>query len=418
MVKPSPTPEEALQKRLRDVESANQALRQREEQLNALISRAVIGIAEVDLSGRYHLVNPAFCDIVGRPMNEILSLRSKELLHPEDWPAQEAFLQNAHKSAGVRTFEARIIKPDLSFVWTRSRFSLLTDADGRPRGAAVLIEDISHERLTESERILHQLIENLDQVIWMFDPFTPKVLYVSESYEKVWELTRQSLYDDPESFMSVVCPDDLETVKQAYEKQKRGIPTDIEYRLRRRDGEIRWVSDRGFPIKNARGHIYRVAGIAEDISVRKNAEKALRESDEKYRRLVETTNEGIWIIDAKGRTVYANHHTATMLGYTLEELMEKSAHELLRESDHDSVQAQIRDKSRGLKSQGEWRLQTKNSGELWVIYCSNPIFDEKGQFSGAMVMMMNITEFKKTEMALREKLNQSERVFDPAESRH
>lgn len=412
MPEPSKNPVELLEKRLRELESANLALRTREEQLNALISRSIIGIAEMDLSGRFILVNPFLCEIIGRPMNELLNTPLKDLIHPEDWKENEKFFIDIHKNGTSSVFELRYIRPDMSFVWTRNRVSLLTDSNGRPRSAAVLVEDISHERLTESERLLHQLIENLDQVIWMFDPMTPKALYVSESYERVWEQTREGLYEDPESYMVPVHPDDLEIVKQAYEKHKRGIPTDIEYRLRRRNGEIIWISDKSFPIRNERGQIYRLAGIAEDISARKNAEKALRESEEKYRKLIETTNEGIWIIDAKARTVYTNRHTAHLLGYEIEEMAERSIYEFLRETDYERAQTQMRLKPTGLKSQGEWLLKGKNDSDVWVMYCSNPMFDDNGQFSGALVMIMDITERKKSEELLREKLSDIERSYE------
>jgi PAS domain S-box-containing protein len=211
--------------------------------------------------------------------------------------------------------------------------------------------------------------------------------------------------------MVPVHPDDVELVKQAYEKHKRGIPTNIEYRLRRRNGEIIWISDKSFPIRNERGQIYRVAGIAEDISARKNAEKALRESEEKYRKLIETTNEGIWIIDAKARTIYANQHTARLLGYGVEELRDRPIYDFLKEIDYEKAQTQMRLKPSGLKSQGEWLLKAKNDTDVWVMYCSNPMFDETGQFSGALVMIMDITDRKRFEESLREKLSDVERSY-------
>jgi PAS domain S-box-containing protein len=102
------------------------------------------------------------------------------------------------------------------------------------------------------------------------------MLFISSGYEKLWGETRESLYASPRRWIEAICPEDRERVlRHALLKQTRG-EYDEEYRIIRRDGTLRWIHDRAFPIRNADGTMDRIAGIAEDITERKQAEEALR----------------------------------------------------------------------------------------------------------------------------------------------
>ena len=133
--------------------------------------------------------------------------------------------------------------------------------------------------LEESEQRFRQLAENIQEVFWMSDPLKNEVLYVSPAYEKLWGRSCQSLYEQPRSFLDAIHPEDRERVVASLESQRRGKTTDVEYRVVRPDGSVRWVRDRSFPVKDRAGGVYRVAGIAEDITEGKQFEEALREAD-------------------------------------------------------------------------------------------------------------------------------------------
>src|SRR5262249_12346741 len=90
------------------------------------------------------------------------------------------------------------------------------------------------------------------------------------------------------------------------ERQGRGEPADVEYRVVRPDGSVRWVRDRSFPIKGADGQAYRIVGIAEDVTDKRNSEKALRESEERFRLLTEVVPQLVWSSLPDGRIDYCN----------------------------------------------------------------------------------------------------------------
>jgi len=139
------------------------------------------------------------------------------------------------------------------------------------------------EALQASEARFRQIAENIREVFWVSDPQKFEMLYVSPAYEEIWGRSCQSLYEQPRSFLEAIPPEDQPRILAALEKQLHGEQTHEEYRVLRPDGSQRWIWDRRFPIKDNAGHVFRIAGIAEDITERKHTERALRQSEEQLR---------------------------------------------------------------------------------------------------------------------------------------
>lgn len=133
----------------------------------------------------------------------------------------------------------------------------------------------TEQALRESEERFRQLAENIDSIFWMTNPAKNKMIYVSPAYETIMGRTCESLYTHPLDFVEAIHPDDRDRIITALPKQVRGEYNE-EYRIIRPDGEMRWLRDRAFPIHNEAGEVYRVVGLAEDISDRKRSEEALR----------------------------------------------------------------------------------------------------------------------------------------------
>lgn len=153
----------------------------------------------------------------------------------------------------------------------------LVDADGCIIGVASLVQDVTDfhsavEQLRASEERFRQLAENIHEVFWIREPNQKHIVYVSPACEKIWNLSCQSLQSEPEAFWDAIHPDDRDRIKAAFEKQVRG-DYDEEYRVVRSDGSVCWVRDRAFPVMGETGEIYRIVGIAEDITQRKLAEE-------------------------------------------------------------------------------------------------------------------------------------------------
>ncbi|MGH7493413.1 MAG: PAS domain S-box protein, partial [bacterium] len=145
----------------------------------------------------------------------------------------------------------------------------------------------AERELKESEERLHQLAGNINEVLWMESVDINRLIYVSPIYETVWGRSCESLLQQPSTFIDSVYPEDRERLRAHLSKQRHGEISETEYRIVRPDGTIRWIWDRGFPIQNGDGHIYRSAGLAQDITERKQAAEALRESEQRLREYTE-----------------------------------------------------------------------------------------------------------------------------------
>ena len=131
------------------------------------------------------------------------------------------------------------------------------------------------ESLRESEERFRQMAENIQEVFWVSSPDVSQMLYLSPAFEKVWGRTRASVFENALAWVEAICPEDRDRVLAALEEHAQG-KYNVEYRIARPDGAVRWIHDRGFPVRDEMGQIRRMVGIAEDITARKQAEQALQ----------------------------------------------------------------------------------------------------------------------------------------------
>ncbi len=162
---------------------------------------------------------------------------------------------------------------------TEQRWFLLTVSplsEDKASGAVVMHVDVTAERRTEqnlrvSESRFRQMADNIQEAFFLRNIDSTHIYYISPAYEKIWGRTCQSLYEDPASWPESIHPDDVERARALFlEGQFTGF--DFELRILRADGELRWIHTRGFPILNDEGLPYRTAGVASDITARKQAE--------------------------------------------------------------------------------------------------------------------------------------------------
>jgi diguanylate cyclase (GGDEF)-like protein/PAS domain S-box-containing protein len=138
----------------------------------------------------------------------------------------------------------------------------------------------------------------------------------------------------------------------------------------------------------------------EDISQRKQSEQDLKESEAKYRRMIETANEGIWIIDPEGKTTFANERMAKMLGYELSEMMELSLFDVAIPEDYNDVDLNLDRRRLGIAEKHDFKFVRKDGSMIWTLISTNPIFDTEGHYQGALGLITDITERKEIEEKL------------------
>lgn len=134
------------------------------------------------------------------------------------------------------------------------------------------------QNLRESEERFRQLAENIQEVFWISDPARRRVLYVSPAYQTIWGRACESIDEWPESWLDSIHPDDRQRAHvEAVSRQSSG-QYDATYRIVRPDGTVRWIRDRAFPVRDASGVVYRIAGVAADITEQRLLEAQLRQA--------------------------------------------------------------------------------------------------------------------------------------------
>ncbi|RJP24127.1 MAG: PAS domain-containing sensor histidine kinase [Candidatus Abyssobacteria bacterium SURF_5] len=273
-------------------------LEENEEKYRSMFESAADILILIDKRGTIIDCNPAGCSGYGFPREEFLGRNVREVIHPD----QHVFLDSAYEAVA----EGRTIRRDS--VHVRRDFSTfpveaqLSPIVHRGREAILMaVRDISARKeaeraLRESERRFRELAETIEEVFWVSVPEWNEVIYISPAYEKIWGRSRQSLYENPFSWMDAIVEEDRERVRARLQEMTDHDFTNPligEFRIVRPDGGVRWILDRAFPVRDEQGGIHRIAGVAEDITERKLAEEALRESEARYRTLSESLEETV-----------------------------------------------------------------------------------------------------------------------------
>src|SRR5450830_1536262 len=190
----------------------------------------------------------------------------------------------------------------------------------------------AHQRaqaaLTDSEKRFRQMAENIRDVFFLLDADGTRMLYISPAYEEVSGRSCESVYANPESWIEAIHPDDRAST---YEKSKAGMSTgayEVEFRIVRPDGSIRWIKLRGFPVRDAAGKIVRIAGVAEDITQRTQAAQELRESERRFSELLQNVELVSLMLDREARITYCNEYLLRLTGWRQEEVIGRNWFEL------------------------------------------------------------------------------------------
>lgn len=149
------------------------------------------------------------------------------------------------------------------------------------------------------------------------------------------------------------------------------------------------------------GSVKSVLSIARDITRHKKTEEALRVSEAGYRRIIETAQEGIWILDADLKTTFVNQCLSEMLGYSVQQILGKSPTDFMDASEVEDAAQFFRQKNL-IKSEHYFRFRRRDGADVWTVVSVNPMFDERSSISGILAMVTDITRLKQAEASLRQ----------------
>jgi diguanylate cyclase (GGDEF)-like protein/PAS domain S-box-containing protein len=202
--------------------------------------------------------------------------------------------------------------------------------------------------------------------------------------------------------LSTIVPEDRASeLRAALERVWRGeLIEQLETVRRKRDGSLVEVSISLAPLTDAHGTVVATTGITRDVTSAKQAALALRASEERYRRMIETAFEGIWLIDATNITTFVNPRMAAMLGYAPEEMMGRPLFDFLDAEARAAFTAHHPDRLKGVSQQREVRFTRKDGNDCWALLSISPTLDDEGRYLGSLAMATDITERRRVQKAL------------------
>lgn len=272
---------------------AARALQESEVKSRWLIENIPVVVWTIDRMGSPRYVSANVQALLGYSEREIRGAGARFWLrnvHPDDRASvttayHRLFNEQLRSAEAAFELEYRRRTKDGSWVWTLDKVMSVTEEQGKRRYATGVFWDITRrkfmeDRLRESEARFRQLAENIDEVFYLISADRNELYYVSSAVEKVWGLTPQALYENPRAWERLIHPEDRARVEGMLGARSGNQPYEVEFRVTTRAGALRWIRARGFPILDEAGHPYRVAGIAEDVTARKNAEASQAEANQ------------------------------------------------------------------------------------------------------------------------------------------
>jgi PAS domain S-box-containing protein len=266
---------------LRDVTErkvVERALHESESKYRNLVESSSDLIWSTDAEGRITFINEAVRRIYGYEPEEMLGRPLVELLGGGHTKKSFGFFRTMlSEDRSASDYECEAQHKNGERVVLSSNAIVLRDDAGNRLGVSGISKDITARKrmeaaLRESEERFRQLADNIREVFWI-SKLGGENIYVSPGYEDIWRRSLESLNRDPHSWIEAIYPDDLPAVLENQERMTRGQLTDIEYRIIRPDGALRWIRDRSYPMKRGDGTRL-ICGIADDITDIKQAEQA------------------------------------------------------------------------------------------------------------------------------------------------
>jgi PAS domain S-box-containing protein len=238
-------------------------------------------VALVDAEGLLLTVSTAWEEMLGVASTEILGRAWPDLLRPEDAQAARAALARVVGGRNVQATRGLLRAPDGSLRWLVWRIVRALPGTYLVGGRDVTRRTKRSARLAESQDLFEHFAQRVRDVFWVTEPGADALRYVSASYEAVFGRRREDLYLAPQQWAEAIHPEDRSRVLVASREHEEEGTYDETYRIVRPDGSVRWIRDRAFPVRDDRGRVVRIFGLAEDLTAQRGAEEALRKTEQR-----------------------------------------------------------------------------------------------------------------------------------------
>ncbi|MFH1026566.1 MAG: PAS domain S-box protein [Pseudomonadota bacterium] len=380
-------------------------LAESEEHYRSIIQNMQDVYYRSDAEGRLTMISPSGADLLGYDgVEKVLgcSIRDSFYLDPEE---RDAFLHNLKIKNHLYGYELTLKRQDGTPVPVETSTHMLFAPDGSFAGVEGVFRDISQRRkdleaLDYANECFQQALNGSQHILYRLNVKDGCYDYLSPVFERITgHPLPQFMQTSLEQLREYFHPDDRERIfghieRELSRRTGNTFNLDVEYRLRKADGSYCWLHDSSTASFNNSGELECFFGSALDITERKQTEQLLKESEERFRQLVEQSSAWIWKINADLRHTYSNDNVEKILGYTAEELCTLDILKLVHPDDHETLRNTVND---AISGRGGWngivlRWLARDGSWRSIESSGGAIFDNNGCFTGMQGVDTDVTD--------------------------
>jgi len=382
--------------------------------LSEIVEASEDAIVSVDVNHRITNWSRGAEQLFGYAAWEILGQPLSILAPPELWEEQANSMGALNRGTQLPPFETSRLRKGGAPVQVAVQTTPVRNMANVVIGFSAIMRDITGRRAMEKALLntavqLQNVFNNIDEVIWSYDPMANRMLEISPACEGIYGYPPQAFFERPSLWLEGIHPQDQPLVEEQMARLGRGLPAQAEYRIRRPDGTLRWVLSRGKPRRDDSGCPLCIDGTVSDISERKRMEEELETRATQLNNVFQNVDEMLWSFDPRRQRILTLSPACERIyGQSIDSLFEDTSLwvDAVHPEDRPAAIASFQQLLDGIPIEREERILHPDGEIRWVVVKARPSMDASGLVIRIDGSVSDVTESRrfKERMAMQERL--------------